>query len=239
MVSRGGPDVDPPPPPHCLGFRAVTNTPTTMATTVKPWAKIRPLISSWDCLVLPWWKARSPHVRAPAVPKHPGRGRDNQRMLRSGLSPTQTTQPRSETQMPQEDRLCLVPFWPFIPPGSQVLMDNLAPWRRLCNWPMGTKGFSLVLRMNFCWNVSSLTLGSGLKPSITGGRSKSKGTGPESEVSPLGWGAVCAEGAAMLEVKRESMTAGTNTSGYAMIPNFTIKVPACPGWGSQVFWLGK
>lgn len=57
---------------HCLGFKAVAKTPKMIATTVKPWAKMRPLISSWDCLVFPWWKARSPYISAPAVPKQPG-----------------------------------------------------------------------------------------------------------------------------------------------------------------------
>ena len=61
---------------HCLGFSWVANTPNIMANTVKPWAKIRPLINSWDCLVLPWWKARSPYARAPAVPRQPGREAD-------------------------------------------------------------------------------------------------------------------------------------------------------------------
>lgn len=60
---------------HSLRFTAVTTTPKIMATTVKPWAKIRALIDSWDCLVFPWWKERRPYIRAPAVPKQPGEHR--------------------------------------------------------------------------------------------------------------------------------------------------------------------
>lgn len=56
---------------HCLGFSAVAATPTIIATTVKPWAKIRALISSWDCRVLPRLKALRPQINAPAVPKQP------------------------------------------------------------------------------------------------------------------------------------------------------------------------
>lgn len=52
-------------------FRAVVNTPKIIATTVKPCAKIRPLIRSWDCRVLPCLKARRPYINAPAVPRQP------------------------------------------------------------------------------------------------------------------------------------------------------------------------
>lgn len=58
---------------YYLLFRPVVKTPTTMATTVNPWAKIRPRIISWDCLVFPWWKARRPYISTPAVPKKPGK----------------------------------------------------------------------------------------------------------------------------------------------------------------------
>lgn len=56
-------------------FRAVANTPKIIATTVKPCAKIRPLIRSWDCRVLPCLKARRPYINAPAVPRQPGERR--------------------------------------------------------------------------------------------------------------------------------------------------------------------
>lgn len=56
---------------HCLGFKDEAKIPKIMATTVKPWAAIRPLISNWDCLFFPRWKARRPYSRAPAVAKQP------------------------------------------------------------------------------------------------------------------------------------------------------------------------
>lgn len=59
---------------HGLDLTAVVTTPKMMATTVKPWAKMRPLIKSCDCLVFPWWKARRPYISAPAVAKQPGGG---------------------------------------------------------------------------------------------------------------------------------------------------------------------
>lgn len=55
--------------------------------------------------------------------------------------------------------------------------------------------------MNFSLKVSSLTLGSGLKPSIIGGRSKSKGTEFESEVLTFWSGAVGTEEAAMMDLR--------------------------------------
>lgn len=58
----------------------------------------------------------------------------------------------------------------------------------------------MVFRINFSLKVSSLTLGSGLKPSIIGGRSKSKDTEEGSEVSPCCLGAAGAEDAAILDV---------------------------------------
>lgn len=73
--------------------------------------------------------------------------------------------------------------------NSLLQQHMLHPWKkndemsvltccmaRLCNSPKGTKGFSLDFRINFSLNDSSLFLGSGVKPSITGGWEKSNGT---------------------------------------------------------------
>lgn len=67
-----------------------------------------------------------------------------------------------------------------------------------CNWPIGTKGFSLVFRRNFSLKVSSLTLGSGLKPSISGGWEKSNGRGPGGNVWAVCSGTAGAGADAML-----------------------------------------
>lgn len=45
---------------HCLGFSAAAATPTIMATTVNPWAKMRVRMSNWDWRVFPCLKARRP-----------------------------------------------------------------------------------------------------------------------------------------------------------------------------------
>lgn len=65
---------------HGLDLTAVVTTPKMMANTVKPWAKMRPLIKSCDCLVFPWWKARRPYISAPAVAKQPGGGETETRI---------------------------------------------------------------------------------------------------------------------------------------------------------------
>lgn len=69
--------------------------------------------------------------------------------------------------------------WSMSSKGRAALhLCNSAALRRLCNSPIGTKGFSLVFLINFSLNVSSLCLGSGLKPSMMGGCDRSNATGP-------------------------------------------------------------
>lgn len=91
--------------------------------------------------------------------------------------------------------------------------------------PIGTKGFSLVFRINFSLKVSSLTLGRGLKPSIIGGRSKSKGMEEESEDSPFCSGAAGTEDAAIADVNcRISVASSAPGTRSACVDIFTTSI---------------
>lgn len=95
----------------------------------------------------------------------------------------------------------------------------------LYNSPIGTNGFSLVFRRNFSLNVSSLILGKGLKPSMTGGWEKSNGTGTDGDVFGVCSGAAGAAAAAMLTLDCKTTEELQNyISGYTLPSDFTIKV---------------
>lgn len=94
----------------------------------------------------------------------------------------------------------------------------------LYNSPIGTNGFSLVFLINFSLKVSSLVLGKGVKPSMTGGWEKSNGTGPDD--AALG---ICCVVASAMSVVKSKNRRGTGRAHFRS--HFIIKV--------QIFKTGK